>query len=182
MNQREAAVAWSNAIYERWVMQAVFSAYIKMPLHVEIEMLVGHNPQRLLTDQRSAWTRLWVDNVADYIDFDVINKMGVVVQRWNEPDADPLADIEAALAHLGATCCGKTDATAKHIGVLLDNGFDVFGHTTDSFMKMVYDFSRANAKTEVLPKRPDYHRHDPTKQHGTHKHTKRYTKRKGSKR
>lgn len=133
--------------------------------------------------------------------FHHVNEMRAVVPRWGESDTDPLADIEAFYERLTKTEGeGKTDQVLDRYVAVLHADFseiemrallamvahesrpvvldlDPLGGMLPGMNDVLFNLSKEMAKSKVLPRRPDYHRHDPTKHHGTHKHTKRYTKR-----
>lgn len=260
--------AWSNAIYESWLREAVLAAYIQMPWPHDLKLLVGHDPQLLLEykpAQTAEMAQLWSKAVLDemmgmsyaqmseamfpkeidneFIDFEPryrtetvivagsdgvvfdiesydvpisrnltpfivpvgrvtyehINNMQDVVPRWGEADTDPLQDIQDFYNRMNdrvailPSCHGKTDAsqewvkfflhadfsavemhalmaTLKHEtrGVILE--LDRTGGAIPGMNDVIAGFTKAAAKAEHLPSRPDYHKHDRTK---SHKRTRR---------
>lgn len=128
--------------------------------------------------------------------YQAINDMEAVVPRWGESDADPLRDIEDMVARMNnmiaiqPSAHGKTSADSEWVKFFLHADFsavemhallatlrhetrgvilelDSMGGAIDGFADAVHLFAKSVAKCEPLPRHPDYHRHDPTKRHGT---------------
>jgi len=101
---------WSDALYQRWITEAVFAASIKLRWRDEIIFLVGYDPQKLLPSPgrlMREWYERFMDTfmqrdltnlaLSTYIDFD--RPIGCAlpvpfVPRWNEADSDPFGDIQ----------------------------------------------------------------------------------------
>lgn len=126
--------------------------------------------------------------------FDAINRMEAVVPRWGESGVDPLADIKKFYDEINdrvqklPSSRGKTDASNPHVRYFLEGDYTqlemyallaMLEHESDPVIldlsprggslpglnELVAGLLKREKCAAPLPSRPDYHKHDKTKNH-----------------